>query len=115
MQGRENEMDLKQQKFTSAEVIPKAAMGSWESFIQKGWRIFCGQKINFQKEEKMKEGGRMKACENHTEAIVVFGGDSCPLCRAEKKLKTVWEEVEKSMVIMKQIKMTAEEAGLKFV
>ena len=56
----------------------------------------------------------MKACENHHESIIVFSGDVCSLCRAEKKLKTIWEEVEKSMGIMKQIKMTAEEAGLKF-
>ena len=55
----------------------------------------------------------MKACENHNESIVVFGGDVCPLCKAEKKLKTIWEEVEKSRVIMKQIKMTAEEVGFK--
>ena len=56
----------------------------------------------------------MKACENHNESIVIFNGDTCPFCRVEKKLKTISEEVEKSMGIMKQIKMTAEEAGLKF-
>jgi hypothetical protein len=106
-------MDLKQQKFTSAEKFPKMTIGYWHSFIQNGWRIFSGQKKNFQKEERLKERGKMKACENHNEAIVVFKGDACPLCKAEKKLKTIWEEVEKSMVIMKQIKMTAEEAGLK--
>ena len=55
----------------------------------------------------------MKACENHNESIVIFNGDSCPLCRAEKKLKNIWEEMEKSMTIMKQIQMTAEETGLK--
>ena len=68
--------------------------------------------MNLQK-EAVKERGRMKACENHNGSIVVFNGDACPLCKAEKKLKTIWEEVEKSMEIMKQIKMTAEEAGLK--
>jgi len=55
----------------------------------------------------------MKACENHNESIVIYNGDFCPLCRAEKKLRTVGEEVEKSMAIMKQIQRAAEEAGLK--
>jgi len=55
----------------------------------------------------------MKACENHNESIVIFNGDVCPFCKMEKKLKTIGEEVEKSMVIMKQIKIAAEEAGLK--
>ena len=52
---------------------------------------------------------KMKACENHNESIVIFNGDVCPLCKAEKKLKTIWEEAEKSMAIMKQIQMKAEE------
>ena len=106
-------MDLKQQKFTSAEKIPKVKLGCWQSFIQNGWKIFSGQKMKFQKEEKVKERRKMKACENHNESIVVFNEDVCPLCKAEKKLKTIGEEIEKSMVIMKQIKMSAEEAGLK--
>jgi len=55
----------------------------------------------------------MKACENHDESIVVFNGDVCPFCKMEKNLKTIGEEVEKSMVIMKQIQMTAGETGLK--
>jgi len=55
----------------------------------------------------------MKSCENHNESVVVFNGDSCPLCKAERKLKNIWAEVEKSMAIMKQIQKTAEEAGLK--
>lgn len=55
----------------------------------------------------------MKACENHTESIVIFNGDLCPFCEMEKKLKIIGEEVEKSMVIMRQIKTAAEEAGLK--
>jgi hypothetical protein len=55
----------------------------------------------------------MKACENHNESIVIFNEDVCPLCRAEKKFKTIMEEVQKSMAIMKQIQMTAEEAGVK--
>jgi hypothetical protein len=107
-------MDLKQQKLTSAEKHPKATIGWWQRFIQKGWGIFFRQKRNFQKEGKEKRGGNMKACENHNESIVVFGGDVCPLCKAEKKLKSIWEEAEKSMEIMKQIKITAGEAGLKF-
>ena len=55
----------------------------------------------------------MKACENHNESIVIFNEDICPLCRAEKKFKTIMEEVQKSMMIMRQIQMTAEEAGVK--
>ena len=55
----------------------------------------------------------MKACENHNESIVIFNEDVCPLCRAEKKFKTIMEEVQKSMMMMKQIQMTAEEAGVK--
>ncbi len=56
----------------------------------------------------------MKACQNHdNETIVVFNGDVCPFCKMEKELKTIVEEVEKSMMIMKQIQMTAKEAGLK--
>ena len=57
----------------------------------------------------------MKACENHNESIVIFNEDTCPFCKMEKKLKTIGEEVEKSMAIMKQIQMAAEEAGLKTV
>ncbi len=56
---------------------------------------------------------RMKACENHNECIVVFNEDGCPLCKAEGKLKAIWEEIEKSMGIMKHIKQVAEEAGPK--
>jgi len=56
----------------------------------------------------------MKACENHDhETIVVFNGDVCPFCKVVKDLKTIAEEAEKSMAIMKQIQMTAEETGLK--
>jgi len=54
----------------------------------------------------------MKACENHKGSIVVFEGDACPFCQVEKKLKTIGEEVEKSMAIMKQIQLAAE-VGLK--
>jgi len=68
----------------------------------------------FSKRRKDKgNGGKMKACENHDESIVVFNGDACPFCKIEKNLKTIAEEVEKSMGIMKQIQMTAEEARLK--
>jgi hypothetical protein len=56
---------------------------------------------------------KMKACENHNESIVIFNGDVCPFCTMEKNLKTIGEEVEKTMSIMKQIHMTAKEAGLK--
>ncbi len=55
----------------------------------------------------------MKACEKHNDSIVVFKEDVCPLCKMEKNLKTIGEKIEKSMEIMKQLKMAAEEAGLK--
>ena len=55
----------------------------------------------------------MKACEKHNESIVIFNGDVCPFCKMAKTLKTIGEEIEKSMVIMKQLKTAAEEAGLK--
>jgi predicted DCC family thiol-disulfide oxidoreductase YuxK len=55
----------------------------------------------------------MKACENHTETIVIYNGNACPLCKAETKFKTILEEVQKSMTIMKQIQTTAGEAGAK--
>jgi len=53
----------------------------------------------------------MKTCENHNECIVVFNEDVCPFCRAEKKLKTIAEIIEKSMPIMKEIEMAAQESG----
>ena len=56
---------------------------------------------------------KMKACENHTASIVIFNSNVCPFCKMEEKLKTIREEVEKSMVIMRQIQTAAEEAGLK--
>jgi hypothetical protein len=67
------------------------------------------------REKRLKKGGemKMKACENHKESIVIFNGDVCPFCKMEEKLKTIKGEVEKSMVIMKQIQMVTEEAGLK--
>jgi RNA polymerase subunit RPABC4/transcription elongation factor Spt4 len=55
----------------------------------------------------------MKACETHDNCIVVFNADDCPLCKSQKMLTTVWEEVEKSMGILKELKGTAEQAGLK--
>ncbi len=56
---------------------------------------------------------KMKACENHNACIVIFEEEGCPLCKAEGKLKTIWEEVEKSMTIMRQIKQAAEGEGPK--
>jgi len=55
----------------------------------------------------------MKACENHEMSVVVFSEDTCPLCNAEKALKTVWVEIEKSMEILEELKRVADEAGLK--
>lgn len=54
----------------------------------------------------------MKACENHDKSVVVFSRDTCPLCNAEKALKTIWLEIEKSMGILEEIRRIAEEAGL---
>jgi protein-disulfide isomerase len=55
----------------------------------------------------------MKSCENHDKCIVVFQEGDCPLCTAEKTFKCVWEEMEKSMTILKELKQAGEEAGLK--
>jgi hypothetical protein len=55
----------------------------------------------------------MKACENHTETIVIHNESACPLCKAESKFKTILEEVQKSMAIMKQIQTAAGETGAK--
>jgi len=55
----------------------------------------------------------MKACENHDKSVVVFEEDACPLCKAEKGLKTIWAEMEKSLTILAELKKVAEEAGLK--
>jgi len=55
----------------------------------------------------------MKACENHEMSVVVFSEDTCPLCNAEKALKTVWVEIEKSMEILEELKRVADETGLK--
>jgi RNA polymerase subunit RPABC4/transcription elongation factor Spt4 len=55
----------------------------------------------------------MKACENHEMSVVVFNEDTCPLCNAEKALKKIWVEIEKSMGILEELKRVADEAGLK--
>jgi hypothetical protein len=54
----------------------------------------------------------MKACENHDKSVVVFSEDTCPLCNAEKALKTIWVEIEKSMGILEELKRVVDEAGL---
>jgi protein-disulfide isomerase len=59
------------------------------------------------------KGANMKACENHTETIVIYNESACPLCKAESKFKTILEEVQKSMAIMKQIQTAAGETGAK--
>ena len=53
----------------------------------------------------------MKACEVHRNCIVVYDGDDCPLCKARETMKTMWEELEKSMAVLKEIKKSGEEAG----
>ena len=57
---------------------------------------------------------KMQTCEDHSNCIVVFNGDGCPFCKAEKTVRTIWEELEKSMTILKGVKQAGEEAGLKF-
>jgi RNA polymerase subunit RPABC4/transcription elongation factor Spt4 len=55
----------------------------------------------------------MRACEIHDNCIVVFNADDCPLCKSQKMLVTMWEEVERSMGILKELKGAAEQAGVK--
>ncbi len=64
--------------------------------------------------EREKAGKTMQDCGNHHECVVVYNGEDCPLCLAEKILKNLAQEVEKSMVILKDFKRAAEEVGLKF-
>ena len=56
----------------------------------------------------------MRACEIHDQCIVVYNGDDCPLCKGQKTIKTMWEELEKSMTVLKELKKAGEEAGFKF-
>jgi hypothetical protein len=56
----------------------------------------------------------MQDCGNHNECVVVYNGDDCPLCMAEKILKNLAEEVERSMATLKEFKRAAGEIGLKF-
>ena len=56
----------------------------------------------------------MKACEVHERCIVVFNGDDCPLCKAQTTVQTICDEMEKSMAVLKELKRTGEEAGLRF-
>jgi hypothetical protein len=56
----------------------------------------------------------MQDCGNHNECVVVFNGDDCPLCMAEKVLKNLEKEIEKSRAILKEFRRAAEEIGLKF-
>jgi len=56
----------------------------------------------------------MKACEVHDQCIVVYNGNDCPLCKGQKTIKTMWEELEKSVTILKELKKSGEEAGFRF-
>ncbi len=53
----------------------------------------------------------MRTCERHSDSIIVFNGDVCPLCKAEERLRTVGEEIEKSMKILLEIKASTEGGG----
>ena len=55
----------------------------------------------------------MRDCQKHNGSIVIFNGKICPLCKMENKLKSIREELEKSMVIMREIQVKAKEAGRK--
>jgi hypothetical protein len=55
----------------------------------------------------------MKACENHEMSVVVFSEDTCPLCNAEKALKKISVEIERSVGILEELKRVADETGLK--
>ena len=55
----------------------------------------------------------MQVCETHDKCVVVFNGNGCPLCKAETIIKNIWEELEKSMGILREIKRAGGEAGLK--
>jgi len=55
----------------------------------------------------------MKACVNHEKSVVVFSEDTCPLCHAEKALKKILVEIEKSMGILEELKRIVDENGLK--
>jgi len=56
----------------------------------------------------------MKACEVHDQCIVVHNGDDCPVCKGQKTINTMWEELEKAMTILKELKKSGEEAGFQF-
>jgi hypothetical protein len=56
----------------------------------------------------------MQDCGNHNECVVVFNGDDCPLCMAEKVLKNLEKEIEKSRAILKEFRRAAEAIGLNF-
>jgi len=56
----------------------------------------------------------MKACEIHGKSIVVYDGDDCPLCKGQETVKTMWEEIEKIMNVLKEVKKSGEKAGLEF-
>jgi len=56
----------------------------------------------------------MKACTIHNNCIVVYDGDDCSLCKGQKTMKTMWEELEKSMAVLKEIKKSREETGFEF-
>jgi protein-disulfide isomerase len=79
------------------------------SFRQSLWRRKRSNSYQLTKGRRMK----MKVCEKHDKSVIVFEEDACPLCKAEKGLKTIWAEMEKSLTILAELKKVAEEAGLK--
>jgi len=56
----------------------------------------------------------MKACTIHNNCIVVYGGNDCPLCKGQKTIKTMWDELEKVTNLLKEIKKSGEETGFEF-
>ena len=78
------------------------------------WILYEAVQNHFFREERKKVRQTMQDCGNHTECIVVFNGDDCPLCIAEKILKTLEQEIEKSRAILNEFRRAAGEIGLKF-
>ena len=55
----------------------------------------------------------MQACEKHEKCIVVFNAGGCPFCKEEETFRIIWEEVERLLTALKELKRDVEEAGLK--
>ncbi len=52
----------------------------------------------------------MNLCEAHEKTFVIHPAADCPLCRAEKTLKEVREEIEKAVTALQGLKQEVEKA-----